>query len=156
MTYTEFSNTLHLGLLCTLKTYYTTYIFIVPNTKLNCWGKKKKERDRFIQDIQRKGKKHHVFLLHGTKGCKLRPKHQDTEVLQQSAIFINPYCAHIKYSLLTIGLFIYSVKMVLSRKQLLCHHLLLRFSVGDLRQRQAPQGVCSEARHVGLLSNMLG
>lgn len=124
---------LYLGVLHRLKTYYRTYLFIVPNTKLNC-GK----RHVFPGHTEKRGKKY-IFLLHGTKGCKLRPKHQDTEVLQQSAILLNSVHTQNLHYYLTKGLFMCSVKMVLSWKQSLCHHLLLWVSAGDLRQRRSLQ-----------------
>lgn len=46
---------LYLGVLHRLKTYYRTYLFIVPNTKLNC-GK----RHVFPGHIEKRGKKIYI------------------------------------------------------------------------------------------------
>lgn len=131
------------------KTNCSTYVFIVPNTKLNCRKKKKRKKERFIQDIQRKWKRVCISV-------PLQIETKTSWYLSATTIsnFISIHTVHTQHlhCYLPTGLFLCSVKMVFTWKQLLCHHLLLWISAGDLRETNL-SGVY---RHAGLLSNMLG
>lgn len=74
--------------------------FYCAKYKAKLQKKEKKRKETGLSRTYRKKEKKPVFLLHGTKRCKLRPKHQDTEVLQQSVILLSPHSAHAKSSLL--------------------------------------------------------
>lgn len=106
----------------------------------------KKERDSDLSSMHTEKEKK-IYLMekrmHATPRLQIQ-KHEDTEVLQHSAIFIQPCCTHTRilhYSL-TTGLFIcyFKIVLVLSWKTLLCHRLFLCISSAtDLRGRETLQ-----------------
>lgn len=145
MTHTELrDSTSYLGVLHALETYYSTYIcnFYCDKykTKLQTEKEKKKWKRQVYPGHKEKRNKSLYFY-----SMELRVANWDQNIrilkCYNNQQFFSVQTVHTQnlHYYLTIGLFIFSVKMVLSWKQLLCHHLLLWISAGDLRERQTLQ-----------------